>query len=298
MSEGEHTPTDLSTLLGGQPSEEAPAVIAPAATEPPAAEPLAEEPLAEASRTRVPKGEPGAGQFAGKEKGGEVAAVAAPAIAALPPEEATPGAPPAPDKGPVPQAVLLNERRRRQEAEGIARDLSARLEALTRLPQAQPAEKQKVEFWDDPDAAMDARFDQFGDTLLDRFEQRQLVRRVDRSEFTARQKYDDFDEAVDEFKRAAVTNPALQREMALHDDPAEFAYRKGKSLGEVATYGGDVDAMRTAWRAEWEAELRASAPPLTPDLPPSTAAERSVAVSRAGPAWTGPTPLSTLLPGG
>lgn len=296
MSEAEFKPTELSNLLGGEPSEAPVAAETPSApAEAPAVEAPAEAPPQAVDRERVPKGAPGAGQFASKDKetGGDAAATAAPADAAPAPEE-TPGGPP-PSEAPVPQAALMGERRRRQEAENRARFLEQQLQSLTRLPQAPPTEAPKADFWDDPEAAIAARFAEFGPSLLDQFEQRQLYRSIDKSEASARARYNDFDEAIVEYERAVAANPSLAREMANAVDPAEFAYRKGKSLAEIHTYGGDVDALLAAKRAEWEAELRASAPSPTPTLPPSTATERSMGVPRAGPAWSGPKPLTELL---
>jgi hypothetical protein len=295
MSEAEFKPTELSNLLDGQ-STESPAAAAPPSPEPPQ-EPPSETPPPEAVVQPETAGQPRGpdGKFAKKtnETGGDGAAVAAEAAAAPTPENEPGGSPP-PDKAPVPQAALIGERRRRQEAEERARFLEQQVQALSRLPQAPPVEQPKVDFWDDPEAALQARFDQFGDQLLTRFEQRQVINHLNRSEVAARARYDDFDEAVSEFQRAVTTNPALAQEMKLADDPAEFAYRKGKSLAELHQYG-DLDSLLAAKRAEWEAELLAKAPAPAPTLPPSTATERSVSVPRAGPQWTGPKPLSDLL---
>lgn len=294
----EQEQTNLTDILNGTvaeaPGAEAPPVAAEAA---PAPSPSEAEPEP-SGKSRVPKGSPGAGQFAGKSgdtTGGDATAVA-PAAADAPAPEDEGGSPP-PDKAPVPQAALMNERRRRQEAEGLARELKSRLDALARLqPEARlPTDAPKVAFWDDPDAVLADRFDQFGNSLLDQFEQRQLYRSINKSEAAARSRHDDFDEAIAEYERAVATNPALAREMANADDPGEFAYQKGKSLAKIHQYGGDVDALIAAEREAWEAELRAAAPSPAPSLPPSTATERSVAVARSGPAWTGPKPLGDIL---
>ena len=299
-TEAEHKPTELSDILSGN-SSETPAAPPPAD---PAPQPSAEAapPSEAAERTRVPKGEPGAGQFAKKDEntGGEAAAAAAdPSASAAPAPDPQPAGSPPPDEAPqVPRAALMGERQRRQEAEDRIRFLEQHIQSLQRLPQAPPAsEAPKIDFWDDPEAALAARFDQFGQTILDRIEERQFTQQVNRSEALARSKYEDFDDALTAFQNAAMNNPALAREASASDDPAEFAYRKGKSLAQLHSHGGDIEALLAAERAKWETELRerAPSPTPTPSLPPSTASERSMGVPRAGPEWAGPKSLNEIL---
>lgn len=202
---------------------------------------------------------------------------------------AEPAAEPAPPAEPVNQlpkedfAALKDERRKRQELE---RRLMAMEQQLTVKPQQPPAD-----FWDDPQAFMDSRLNQLGETLLQQWEQRQQVQRLNTSEQAAKANHPDYDEAYEAFAQAVQANPMLAHEMAQALDPGEFAYRKGKTALEIQKVGS-VDELRAQIRKEVEAEARAAMP--TPQFPATTAADGSVG-GRTGPEWEGPKPLSQLL---
>lgn len=192
---------------------------------------------------------------------------------------------------PAEYAALKDERRKRQEAERIAQENAAQLAALQ--AQLQRPAQEVPEFWDNPDANISSRLEQFGDQLIQRFQQQQLTERVEASELAARTKYSDFDEKLAAFQQAVQFNPMLAKQMAHAPDPAEFAYNRGKTVLDVERVGS-VDELLKAERAKWEAEARAAIP--APSLPNSTASERSVG-ARGGPAWSGPSPIDSILSG-
>ena len=188
----------------------------------------------------------------------------------------------------IPVAALKDERRKRQELEQQVAAMQQQLAAVQQQPQQPPAE-----FWDDPQAFMASQFEQFGSQLMQRWQQEQQIERVNASEAVARSKYADFDDALQSFRQAVQVNPVLAQQMARESDPAEFAYRKGKSALELERVGS-IDDLLKAERQKWEAELRAAAP--APSFPSTTALDGSVG-ARSGPAWTGPKPMSELLGG-
>lgn len=187
-------------------------------------------------------------------------------------------------------AALKDERRKRQAMETELAELRANFAAM-QVRQQQP--EQPPEFWDDPDAAMQARFEQFGETLLQRFEQKQQAERIDASEAQARSKYADYDDAFHAFRQAVQANPVLAQKMASSSDPAEFAYKTGKTALELERVGS-IDELLKAERAKWEAEARAAITPPAPNFPSSTVTDRSLG-GRTGPAWAGPASIGDIL---
>lgn len=168
------------------------------------------------------------------------------------------------------------------------KELKQRLAALE--VQAQP-QQLPVDFWDNPNAALQQRDEQLLDKLFQRMEQRQTEQRMDQSEAQAKAKYNDYDEAFSAFSQAVQTNPRLAMELAQAPDPGEFCYSKGKAALALEKFGS-IDDLLKAERAKWEAEVKASVP--QPRLPSTTAADGSVG-GRSGPEWTGPQPLSDIL---
>lgn len=282
FSEGEAKATAVET-----PPDPTPAVDQPPAPAPDGGVP------------RVPKGEAGAGRFAAKQAGEDGAAVVEEAAPAPNPDDT----PPAPDTSKGLESTALGERRRRQEAERREQEKDQRIQYLESQlgalqqpkpePKADPEPESDPDFWADPKAFLGRQFDQFGETLLDRFERRQRDRAFDKSEDAARAKYEDYDEVSAAFQQAAAANHALIREMLVSDDPGEFAYRKGKGIRQLSEVG-DVEELKAQLREEWEAELR-SRSPTPPSLPTSTATERSASVPRTGPAWAGQKPLRAFF---
>ncbi len=228
------------------------------------------------------------GRFTAKEPTGELQPET-PVAEQVPPTEQEPTH--------VPFSALRDERRKRQDAEGRIAALEARFASMQTPPAPQPQQPQTPapigDFWEDPNGFLNQRFDQFGDAMLERMEQRQAMQRVESSEAAARAKYTDFDEKIGAFQQAVQVNPALAREMASAPDPAEFAYTHGKNALQVQQYGS-LDALLAAERAKWEQEALAAIPAARPTAPMTTAADRSTQ-QRGGPAFAGPTPLTELL---
>lgn len=142
----------------------------------------------------------------------------------------------------VPLAAMLDERDKRKE-------LQARLEALE-LDRASQ-QKEKVDFWENPEAAIDAKVQERYGVL----EQKMTNAILSQSMQNARYYHDDFDAAKDAFAEAATQNPALA-DMALKSEmPGEYIYNTGKQFMELDSVGGDVSALRDRIRNEERAKL-------------------------------------------
>lgn len=209
------------------------------------------------------------GRFAPKEDTGEA-----------PAQEQT-GAPPAPDH--VPRAALQDERRKRQE-------LEARLQMLEQQSR-QPQQPQEMpDFWENPNAVISNQVDQAVSQALQRWQVQQLQEKADMAEAAARAKYQDYDDAFAKFREQIEVNPSLIQQMRQANDPAEFAYQRGKQAIDMA----DPDTYRAKIEAEVRAKLEAEMLARPQSLPQTTAGLRSVA-GRGGPEWTGPTDLKSIL---
>jgi len=262
--------TSLDDILNGTEPE----AVATPEPEQQAAEP---QPEPDNGQPRGPDG-----KFLPKETGVEQPQAAAPAAEPVPPTGQQ-GLPPEEFK------ALKEERRKRQELERQIADMQQQFAARQQAPS-----EQVPEFWENPDAAMQARLEQFGSTLMQRWQQQQQAERIDASEQQARSKYADYDDAFHAFRQAVQANPMLAQEMARSNDPAEYAYRKGRTALELERVGS-IDELLKAERQKWEAEARQAVQPAPAmSFPSSTVTERSVG-GRTGPAWAGPTPLNDIL---
>jgi ribosome modulation factor len=155
----------------------------------------------------------------------------------------------------VPLAALKDERKKRQQLERELAEMRGKVEGLTarnqdQTPKASEPEPQQSEeeFFKSPV--------QFTQQVVQRALSQQ---RLELSEAMAREKYEDYDDAVQAFVEAAKTNPALIAGMRSATLPAEYAYRSGKTYQEVSKYGGDIATMREQMRKELRAELEAEA---------------------------------------
>lgn len=245
------------TVPEAPPVEEAPA---PEATpEPEAAAPAPEGPQ------RGPDG-----KFVAKQTGEE--------------PEATPATNPIPDdqfKG------YLTEKRKRQELEQQVATLQAQ------FAQSQQPKEPEVDFWDNPQSAIATQVQQAVLQALQAEKQQQTMERINESEAKAKSTYTDYDDAFRAFQQAATANPSLIQQMTAAGDPAEFAYKKGKTALQLEQVGS-IDELLKSERAKWEAEARAAMPAPPAFLPSTTATDGSVG-GRAGPAWAGPPSLDDLL---
>ena len=160
---------------------------------------------------------------------------------------------------------------------------------MARQPQTQEPEP---EFWDNPQAVIATQVQRAVMEALQAEKQQATLARINESEERAKATHDDYEDAFRAFQQAASAQPALIQQMTAAGDPAEFAYKTGKTALELQRVGS-IDELLKAERAKWEAEARAAVqPPVA--FPSSTVTERSVG-SRTGPAWSGPTPISDIL---
>lgn len=214
-----------------------------------------------------------------------VAAQPVPAASAAP--AGTPAQPPVEQLTAKEAAFLAraqDETRKRQE-------LERRLAALEK-----PAEPAKT-FWDDPEAAMKAQDDKIAQAVASTA--------LRTSEIIARNRYADFDEKVAEFGKLCAANPWLAAQCQQSPDPADFAYKTGKSHQELQQLGG-IEQIKekvrqeteAAVRVKIEAELKAKAEALAAEraaIPGSLSNARSTGVNK--PVWNGPTPFNDILAG-
>lgn len=256
----------------------------------PVEEVVTEQPEPEVTEEAAPEteGQPRGpdGKFAPKQTGVEEPKAEQPEVAAEPPSA---------DQ--LPREVYEPLKAVRNENKELKQQLEAIQQQMARQqvqPQQQAQPEQTGDFWEDPQGFLARQFDQFGQSMMQRFQQQQVVERIEASEAAAKAKHADYDDAFRAFQQAAMANPTLVQQMTAANDPAEFAYSKGKSALELERYGS-VDELLKAERAKWEAEIKAAAPqPAVPAFPSTTAADGSVA-ARSGPAWSGPPSINDLL---
>ena len=197
-----------------------------------------------------------------------------------------PPAPPPPQSHMVPLEALLAEREKRQEAERKAAE-----------------SKPKVDFWENPEAAVQATLDAEREKF--REEARQLATSEARSlflQFTeadARGRYADYDQMREVFAETAAKNPMLAEQLRQAPNPAEFIYSQGKVQTELKAVGGNLADYRKRLEAELrqklEAEYAAKAT-RTAAVPQSLNSEPSKGAGITGSVWNGPTPLDDILP--
>lgn len=162
-------------------------------------------------------------------------------------EEAEPTTEPEPTKQAEPpevsafKAQALDERRKRQA-------LEQQLRALEEQQRQIPTEK--PDFWENPDAAMDAR--------IAEIQRASDMRFYALAEDMTKGKYSDYEEISDYFVEVlAPQNPGLIEQARNQANPYEFIYKATKAQKELAEVG-DINALKAKLRAEVEAELRTS----------------------------------------
>lgn len=260
----------IDELLSGEPAE---AEVAEVQEAEPTPEPEAAAP-ADEGQPRGPDG-----KFLPKQTGVEEPQAAEPVEAA----------PPAADQLPrdvyEPLKAVRNENR----------ELKAQIEALQRQfaqAQQQPA-RPEPDFWENPQGVIATQVQRAVMEALQAEKQQQTMARINESEAVAKGKYADYDDAFRAFQQAASANPSLIQQMTAASDPAEFAYKKGKTALQLEQVGS-IDELLKSERAKWEAEARAAIPAVPQSFPATTAADGSVG-SRGGPEWTGPKSIEQLL---
>lgn len=175
----------------------------------------------------------------------------------------------------VPLTELKSERSKRQEfekrateAEQRALRAEAQAEEARRYWQSQqsqqfqpPAQQQPAkplpDPWTDPEGYTAAKLQE----VEERFAKQEFANRVAISERMMKSQYQDFDQVVDVFGKAAQRNPYLVQEMVKSALPAEYAYQMGKRLLLADRIGGDPDSyekkIREEERSKVLAELKA-----------------------------------------
>lgn len=216
------------------------------------------------------------------------------------PESVTPT--PEPQEERIPIAALKDERSKRQQLEQRLQEYEQYFAQLQQAPR-QPAQPQEEpDMFADPEGFKAHLAAQIRQELLKEvqptIQQSQIMTRAEVSEIMARQKYEDYDATVEQFKEALATNPFLLSQLQQAADPATFAYNAGKQWAAAKNYGSEAPPSREQIEAEVEARLREKIMGEIgldrPKVPTTLAGDRSVG-SRSGPAWTGPKPLGDLL---
>ena len=243
---------DLDSILNGEPAE----IETPAAPEPVAEPEATPEPIAAEAQPRDERG-----RFA--------------------PKGETESASPAPvNEPPLDHAAVLGERRRRQEAEARNRELEEQLKRFQQ-PAAQPYQPQPQPqgfefnedlYWSNPNQFLGGFAQHIRESIMNEVRQSapSLIQEhsLNRSEQLARARHEDYDQAADAFRNAAMVNPVLRDKLFAQPDPAEFAYQEGKRLIEMASYGSTNEYIE----AEVARRLQAAQPaPPAPVIPVSLA---------------------------
>lgn len=267
-------PKGIDELLNGTPDDEPIEDIAREPETP--AEP--EAPVAEGQ----PRGPDG--KFAPKQTGVEDPQAAQPT-------EPTEAVPPTADQ--LPRDVYEPLKAVRNENRELKQQLEALQQQFARQQASQVQPEPTVDFWENPNEAMARSAREAAQAAIREFQQAQQVERINASEARAKAAHTDYDDAFRAFQQAVQANPSLAQQMTMAEDPAEFAYSKGKAALTLQQVGS-IDELIKAERAKWEAEVKAAIPAPAQTFPATTAADGSVG-ARNGPAWTGPAPIDQLL---
>lgn len=184
-------------------------------------------------------------------------------------------------------ATAQEERRKRQDLE----------RRLAEQEKAKPKEPEKG-FWDDPEGAV-AKFREEISAVRGEMSSQIMATRLATAEAIARTRHEDFEEKINTFAEIVKTTPGLAQQWLAAPDPAEFAYRVGKTHKELAE-AGNIDALREKMekeiRLKLEDELKAKYEALAKEraaLPGSLSNAHAAPQQR--PVWNGPTSLKDLL---
>jgi len=204
------------------------------------------------------------------------------------------GASPAPGESPpLEHPALLGERRRRQEAERQLAELQARFVApeAPQLRTPQPADGPPDRF-EDPEGydawLVQTATQQARAEAVAAHQEERIMSSAD----AAREKYPDWTEKAAAFAQLARQNPALERTLRSHPNPAEYAYSTAKMHLELAQHGS-LEGLIAARVAEAVAKATpAPAPAADIQLPESLAGSQS---ARSSAAAAGPPSLDDIL---
>lgn len=210
-------------------------------------------------------------------------------------EGATPGA--TEQQRLVPVAALQDERRKRQEAAELVRELQARIDAIERDTQArrQPAPEPEPELTED---AIMADLPKAFKTVERKFEQRLDGMRYQMSEAQARKIYNDYDEVIQEYVQLARQNPVVAQQVHMDAAPAFAAYDYVKKA-RAAREASDPKKLEEKIQAEVSKRLQAEldklkAIPAAQQVPQSIGSVRGSGAT-SNPAWSGPPSMSDIL---
>lgn len=189
----------------------------------------------------------------------------------------------------VPQAALLDERRKRQAYE---RELQELREQLART-KAEPQPKKDI--WEDPEAYVSAAEQRA--IAAAEAKMADMVGHINAniSEKLARRQYPDYDAKRELFAQRLEADPIIRSEFNRHiaegGDVGEFVYSTASRLQELAEVRG-IDAYRQKVEAEVRARLEAEYAKRTP-VPQSLNSIPSPATTTE--TWSGPPPLDAIL---
>lgn len=196
----------------------------------------------------------------------------------------------------VPLEAMLHERERRQRAE-------RELEEFRKAQQKATEDEDAPDFFDDPKGAVTKTVQrELGsqrEQLLTEAEARARALFFNYTERAARGRYNDYDAMREVFVEEAQRNPMLQAQLASSEDPGEFVYQQGRTIRELREVGGNLAAYRQRVEAEaferFKAE-QAAKKQRTANVPKSLNTEPSRGAGVEGGQWSGPTPLTDILP--
>lgn len=298
---------ELSDILSDAPVKEAPAEVKDEAPPQERAEPEDQVERVQSRRREHRAKEfaaqgrdPDTGQFLPKD---EPKAEAKPEPKAEVKAEAPPKEEPKATEAPKQEEMTQKERAAFAAAADERRKRQALETELARYRQAQPAPAQpaqpavqpeKKKFWDDPEGALMAH--------EQRMAQRETQLILSTTERLARAKYTDFEDKIAAFGEIVQQAPALASQWLAAADPAEFAYRTGKTHLELREAGG-LDALRVKIEKETrervEKEMRETAEKERSQraaIPPSLSQVRGASTQQRAE-WNGPPPLLDILKG-
>lgn len=153
---------------------------------------------------------------------------------------------------------IIDERRKRQEAEQDLSDLRLKLSETQAQLQQQQQPVQAPDLLDDQQG--------YAEHIQQAVDQKIQTATFEMSQQLMRAQHDDYDQAADAFLELAKSNPQLVADMQAHAVPAKFVYETAKKaeqyaeMQDVGTYKAKLKAeARAEVKAEMEAEARAKA---------------------------------------
>ncbi len=173
------------------------------------------------------------------------------------------------------QVAMKAERIKRQELELTVKDLQLEIERSKTTQEQQSNPEQPIDYYTDPEAAIRSEVDRGVNNLrqeMTQIQQDQINSKFNLSEQYARKAYgnENYDVASQRFVESVKDDPQAQKELYQMDDPAGYAYRKGKELLAIDQHGGDIDKMIKAERAAAIAEYIENGKKSSPQAPPES----------------------------